>query len=286
MNGFLLVDKPKGMTSQTAINIIKKKFDLKKCGHSGTLDPNTTGLLLVAFNQATKLMKYLNEHDKVYQTTISFGYNSNTLDITGTILEDIDMNFTVDQLDSALKQLALKTSQLPPLVSAIKVNGKKLYEYERSNKEVEVKERPIKIYEIKRLSELRTVNNHLEVDLLISCSKGFYVRSFARDLGLALNGVAVMKELRRTKSGDFDIKDAIPLDKLTLDNMLSIDDVFHFDSLEVNDYLAHLALNGVVFDERQIKTLNPFYVVNNDCKVALYENIGNYQYKPLIIFKK
>lgn len=286
MNGFLLVDKPKGMTSQTAINIIKKKFDLKKCGHSGTLDPNTTGLLLVAFNQATKLMKYLNEHDKVYQTTISFGYNSNTLDITGTILEDIDMNFTVDQLDSALKQLALKTSQLPPLVSAIKVNGKKLYEYERSNKEVEVKERPIKIYEIKRLSELRTVNNHLEVDLLISCSKGFYVRSFARDLGLALNGVAVMKELRRTKSGDFDIKDAIPLDKLTLDNMLSIDDVFHFDSLEVNDFLAHLALNGVVFDERQIKTLNPFYVVNNDCKVALYENIGNYQYKPLIIFKK
>ena len=167
------------------------------------------------------MLKFLNEHDKEYITTIAFGYNSNTLDIYGNITEDINMQFSLAELKEKLQALANKTTQVPPMVSAIKVNGKKLYELERKGISCELEERPAKIYDYELLSDLRMVNNHLEIDIRLSVSKGFYVRSFARDLGKMLNGCAVMKSLRRIKSGQFSIENATKLDDLSLDNLYS-----------------------------------------------------------------
>ncbi len=287
MNGFFIVDKPMGITSQQVVNQIKRKFQLKKCGHNGTLDPNATGIMVIACNEATKLMKFLNEHDKEYETTICFGYTSNTLDVWGNVSEEGGMEFTVEDLDSALEALKLRTSQIPPMVSAIKVKGKKLYEYERAHQTVEVKPREVKLYDVVRYSDLRWTNGHLEVDVKLHCSKGFYVRSFARDLGELLGGKAIITSLRRTRSGKFSLACAQPLLELSLNDFLTIEQLFpDFSFLEVNDFVAKLASNGVVLDERQIKTNQPFYIVHNHAIIALYECVDIYKYKPLIIFKK
>ena len=287
MNGFFLVDKQKAKTSSNVVLNIKKRLNLKKCGHNGTLDPNTTGLMVVGCNEATKLMKFINEHDKAYITTIVFGYDSNTLDVHGNILEDFEMNFTEEELERALNEIKSFKKQIPPMVSAIKIDGKKLYELERKNINIELEPRDIEIYNITKLSGLRNVDGHLEVDLIIDCSKGFYVRSFARDLGILLGGKAIMKELRRIRSGEFNIQNSTPLDEITADNLISIESMFpNFERLTVNDYIAKLAMNGVVFDERQIKTDIPFYVIHKDEIIAIYEPIEKFKYKPVVIFKK
>ena len=287
MNGFFLVDKPEGKTSSNVVLNIKRKLNLKKCGHNGTLDPNTTGLMVVGCNEATKLMKFINEHDKAYITTIVFGYDSNTLDIYGNITEDFKMDFSNTDLEEALEKIKEQTKQIPPMVSAIKVDGKKLYELERKNINVDIEARDIKIYGITKLSDLKEVDGHLEIDLIINCSKGFYVRSFARDLGAMLGGKAIMKKLRRIRSGNFNIENSIPLDEISYKHLISIEEMFpDFDRLNVNDYIAKLALNGVVFDERQIKTDKPFYVIHKNEIIAIYEPVDEFKYKPVIIFKK
>lgn len=287
MNSFFLVDKPKNCTSQWVVNQIKKKFNLKKCGHNGTLDPNTTGLMIVACDEATKLMKFLVCHDKAYDTTIVFGYDSDTLDSTGTILSEEDMTITEDELQKALEELKRQKTQVPPIYSAIKMNGKKLYEYAREQEEISIKEREVTLYDVEILSPLREVNHHFEIDLRLHCSKGFYVRSFARDLGKTLGGCAIMKELRRIKSGCFDVNDSIPLDTLTTEHSISIEEMFpDFERLEVNDFIAKLASNGVMFDERQIKTEKPFYVIHKNDIIAIYESVAQFQYKPVLILKK
>ena len=287
MNGFFLVDKPEGKTSSNVVLNIKRKLNLKKCGHNGTLDPNTTGLMVVGCNEATKLMKFINEHDKAYITTIVFGYDSNTLDIYGNITEDFKMDFSNNDLEEALEKIKEQTKQIPPMVSAIKVDGRKLYELERKNINVDIEARDIKIYSITKLSDLKEVDGHLEIDLIINCSKGFYVRSFARDLGAMLGGKAIMKKLRRIRSGNFNIQNSIPLDEIASEHLISIEEMFpDFDRLNVNDYIAKLALNGVVFDERQIKTDKPFYVLHKNEIIAIYEPVDEFKYKPVIIFKK
>ncbi|MDE6241439.1 MAG: tRNA pseudouridine(55) synthase TruB [Anaeroplasmataceae bacterium] len=286
MDGFFIIDKPKGITSQGAVLKIKKQFQLKKCGHTGTLDPDATGVLVVACGEATKLIRLLDEKDKEYEATIVFGLDSNTLDWYGTITKEEEMHFTLSELDTALEKLCLQTLQIPPMVSAIKVAGKKLYEYERENKKVALEPRKVQIKRLERLSDLRKVNNHLEVNVRILCSRGFYVRSFARDLGQVLGGCAILKDLRRLKSGRFYIENAIKLEDLKKEHLYSIDKIFNFPQLEVNDFVARLVRNGVMLDERQIKTNEPFYITHNGAIISIYEVVGENQYKPVVIFKE
>lgn len=210
MNGFFLVDKPKNYTSRDVVNVIKKKMNLKKCGHHGTLDPNASGLMLVACDEATKLLKLIVDHDKTYIVTVLFGLDTDTLDICGKVQENIPMDFKIEELEECLKQLELENEQIPPIYSAIKKNGKKLYEYALKNQEVELSARSVKLYHAKCLSGLRNVDGHLEIDIELACSKGYYVRSFARDLGKMLHGCAIVKELRRIRSGNFSISSAVP----------------------------------------------------------------------------
>ena len=273
------------MTRQTVCNKIKYKFNLNKVGHSGTLDPNTTGVLVVAVNKATKLLKLINGHDKEYIATIIFGYETDTLDMDGKIIKEIDMKVNLDDIKKCVNELAKKTQQIPPMTSAIKVNGKKLYEYQRKGIDVEVKERNIKIYSSEILSDLRYIDNHYEIDIKLNVSKGFYVRSYARDLGIMLNGNAVLKELRRTKAGEFCVENSVSLDELREEDCISIFKQFDFPKVEVNDYLKNLVLNGVTLDERQTTINQVFYVTNKCDIIAIYEPVDDKKYKPVLIFK-
>lgn len=285
MDGFLIVDKPKGLTSQAVCLRLKKSLGLEKCGHSGTLDPNTTGVLVVACNQATRLLKLIHEHDKTYAATIVFGYDSKTLDIDSEITRQIDMDFSMAELQTCVDRIAEWEEQIPPMTSAVRINGRRLYEYQREGIELSPKPRKTKILSYEILSGLRRVDRHLEVDILLSVEKGYYIRSFARDLGQALGGCAILKELRRLKAEAFGIEDAVPLNEISLADMHTIEEVFPFPRVEVNDYIAKLVKNGVMLDERQTNLNEPFYVVNNCDIIAIYEAVEPLKYKPILIFK-
>lgn len=210
MDGFFLIDKEKGYTSFDVCNKLKHKFKLKKVGHNGTLDPNATGLMIVAVNSATKLLNNLNCNDKEYIATILFGKESNTLDPQGEILkDDKNIKITENDIDNVLNLLKDQEQQVPPMFSAIKVNGKKLCDLARKNITLELQPRPIKIYKIQRLSGIYySSDNYPQVDILLTVSKGFYVRSFVRDICNILKIPGLLQDLRRTKNGIYSIENA------------------------------------------------------------------------------
>ena len=280
-DGFIFVDKEKEITSFQVCNKIKWKLKLDKTGHNGTLDPNATGMMIVATNKATKLMKYINEHNKEYIATIAFGKRSETLDFDSEVLDGKLNKFNEEELLNAISKLKEEKFQLPPMTSAIKVNGKKLYEYQRQGIEVEVEKREININYIELMSFDEV---HYECEIRLNVSKGFYVRSFARDLGILLNSDAIIKELRRTKIENYDVSNAKKLDDISLDDIIKIEDFFNFPKVEVNEYIAKLVKNGVTLDERQTTIGGIFFVVNNCDIIAIYEEIEKNIYKPVLIF--
>lgn len=286
MSGFYIVNKPKGFTSNDVCQKLLRALKLNKCGHNGTLDPNTTGVMLVGTNECTKLMKLVNEHDKEYICTMEFGYETDTLDLEGKVIHKLDTIPVIsnNELDLMLDKLKEKTTQIPPIYSSIKVNGKKLYQYARENKEVEIPEREVHIYSASRISDI--IDN--KVSIKLSVSKGFYVRSFVRDLAHLLNSYATMIDLVRTKSGNFRIENSYSLEEI-IDNkaiLLSPSEIISdFEKLNVNDFLYKLVINGTVLDERQIKTDKTLLIYHDLKLIAVYENLGNYKYKPMAIFK-
>ncbi len=288
MDAFVVINKEKGLTSHDVCNRIKKIFNTSHVGHTGTLDPNTTGVLVVAINKACKLMPLLVEHVKEYKTTVLFGMSSDTLDITGNILEKKKCDISLELLDKALSELKETKTQIPPMYSSIKVNGKKLYEYARKNQEVKLEPRNIEIYDLKRESDIYEIDGFKCVDIYMKVSKGFYVRSFARDLGEKLNVLSLMYELDRISSGSFTKEMAVSLDdEFIKDKIISIEDVFfNLESIEVSDYMKKMIYNGMVLDERQIKTDKPFKVYHNHKLIAIYEVFKEYTYKPIVVFKE
>lgn len=284
MDGFILVDKEKDITSFSLVNKIKKNLNLDKTGHSGTLDPNATGLMIVATNRATRLLKLLEYDEKEYIATIVFGLNSDTLDVKGNILDDISMNFNLNELKEACEKLKKEETQIPPMTSAIKIDGKKLYEYQRENKQVEIKPRNVKLIDYEILNELHLVDNHLEIDIRLKVSKGYYIRSFARDLGKLLNGYAILKDLRRISVGNFSINDAKKIQELSISDIIPIEKFLKLPKVEVKPYLINMIKNGIVLDERQTNLKEPFFVVNNNEILAIYEPKEDNKYKAVYIF--
>ncbi|MBQ9900044.1 MAG: tRNA pseudouridine(55) synthase TruB [Acholeplasmatales bacterium] len=281
MDGFIFVDKEKEITSFQVCNKIKWKLKLNKTGHNGTLDPNATGLMIVAVNKATKLMKYINEHNKEYVAKIKFGKTSETLDYDSNVLDGKLNKFSKEELINSINELKKEEYQIPPMTSAIKINGKKLYEYQREGIEIEVEKRKIKINDIELL-DFDTIN--YECTIRLNVSKGFYVRSFARDLGQMLNSDAIIKELRRTKIEQFDVSNTKKLDEIEEKDIIKIEDFFNFPKVKVNDYIAKLVKNGVELDERQTTISGIFFVVNNCDIIAIYEETNKNIYKPVLIF--
>ena len=215
MNGMLVIDKPKGLTSAQVVGIIKKRFNLKKVGHGGTLDPLATGVLPIFINQATKLSSYLLNSDKVYEGTFLLGVETDTQDICGRIIAENSVVISDLDIQEAMKTFLGPQQQLPPMYSAIKKKGKPLYHYARKQQEVERMPRPIHIFDFEFLSR-----KDKEVDFRVHCSKGTYVRTLCSDLGKKLGTYACVKDLKRIRTDILSMEEAIEFEKLNSQNVM------------------------------------------------------------------
>lgn len=247
LNGVIIINKPKGYTSHDVVNVLRKKLNIKKIGHTGTLDPNATGVLPILIGTATKISKYLIEHKKTYIATITLGKKTDTGDLEGKVIEE-DYNLkpiNEEKIDEVLSNFIGKQNQLPPMYSAIKVKGKKLYEYAREGKQVDIKPRQIEIYNIK----LKKYQKN-EITFEVECSKGTYIRTLCEDIAKKLGTIGLMKNLERIKVDTFDIENAILLEKLDYitikERIIPIEKIFlNKMKIDLNDRKLELFLNGV-----------------------------------------
>lgn len=270
MNGVIVIDKEKGYTSHDVVNIIRKTLNIKKVGHTGTLDPNATGVLPVLIGEATKISKYLIEHNKTYIAEITLGEKRTTGDMEGEILETKQIpELTKEKIDKVLKEFLGKQKQKPPIYSAIKINGKKAYEYARKGKEIEINEREIEIYKINLL--------HYEKDTItfeVNCSKGTYIRVLCEDIAEKLGTVGYMKNLRRTEVDKFNLEQAVTIEEIkektdiVEQKIISVEEIFNNnEKIQLNEYKLNLFLNGVKLTYN--KPNGVYRVYNNDKFIGL-----------------
>ncbi|WP_306044347.1 tRNA pseudouridine(55) synthase TruB [Nioella sp. MMSF_3534] len=205
IHGWLVVDKPAGLTSTAVVNKVRWAFDAKKAGHAGTLDPDATGVLAVALGEATKTVPFITDAMKAYVFTVSFGAATNTDDAEGEVIQTSDLRPTDDQIVEALKGFEGDIMQVPPKFSAVKIDGERAYKLARDDEEFEIAARPLYVESLTLLS--RPDADHAELEMV--CGKGGYVRSIARDLGEALGCLGHVQKLRRVWSGPFDVEDAV-----------------------------------------------------------------------------
>lgn len=232
MDGIIIINKEKNYTSNDVVSIVKK-ITKSKVGHTGTLDPNATGVLPLLIGNATKVSKYLINHDKEYEVVLQLGIRTETADVEGKVIEQKEVTAEMlnkDNIEEKLQQFIGKQEQIPPIYSAIKVNGKKLYEYARKGQEVELKPRQIEIYSI----QLVGINEkEKQISFKVKCSKGTYIRSLCEDISKKLGTVGYMKELNRLQVGEFYIKDAVTISEMkekieagNLENIITIEEIF------------------------------------------------------------
>ena len=249
MDGIIIIDKEQGYTSNDVVQIIKKKFG-EKVGHTGTLDPMATGVLPILVGKGTLLSKYLIDHDKTYLATLKLGIKTDTGGITGDIIKTQGVNdecLVEDKIKNVLGSIKGEQEQIPPMYSAIKVNGKKLYEYARKGLAVKVEPRTIKIYNTEVLN-IDTENK--EIVFRVSCSKGTYIRTLCETIAEKLGTVGTMKTLNREQVGIFNIKNSVKISEITNENyskhFISIEEFFEQNDeilLSPRSYIAYL--NGV-----------------------------------------
>lgn len=249
MDGILIVNKPKNCTSHDVVYKVKKITN-QKVGHTGTLDPMATGVLPLLIGKGTLCSKYLIEHDKIYKATIQLGEKTTTADQEGEVIEkqEIANNALEPQyVTKRLKEFLGKQIQTPPMYSAIKVNGKKLYEYARKGQNVEVPKRKIEIYEIELLN---IDKRNKKIEYKVHCSKGTYIRSLCEDIAEKLGTIGYMAELERLKVGKFILKNAVSIDDLEKENIekniITIEEIFkNNEKINLTRKKLELFLNGV-----------------------------------------
>lgn len=265
MNGILLINKEKDYTSRDVVNIISSIFKTKKVGHTGTLDPLATGVLVVTIGEATKISELLTSTYKEYIAEVKLGILTDTLDITGNVLKEEKVNISEEQVRQALNNKIGTYNQEVPIYSAVKVEGKKLYEYARNKEDVVL---PKKEVEIKELELLSYNQNTFTMRCLVS--KGTYIRSLIRDIASDLNTIGVMTELKRTKQGKFNIEDSYELSEIKNDNykFLAIEEALDIYTVEVDDYIANRIKNGCLLQNRYNKDIVMF---KKDQVLAIYK---------------
>ena len=245
MFGFLNVYKHRGITSFDVIAKLRRITGIKQIGHAGTIDPFAAGVLPISIGKATRLIEYLT-HEKVYIATIQFGKNTNTYDLDGEVVETFDKKVTQIELDSILDNFIGEISQFPPIYSAIKVNGKKLYEYARQNIDVEIKPRKVVIKSI----ELLNFDEYNQIAVIkVNCNQGTYIRSLAFDIGKSLCCGAYLVGLERIQSGKFVKDDSIKLEDLTskkviLDNLINPINILEYPVLELSETEKNKVIHG------------------------------------------
>lgn len=271
MDGIIIINKQKGYTSHDIVYKVKKILN-SKVGHTGTLDPNATGVLPLLIGKGTLMSKYLINHDKIYDVTLKLGQKTDTADSEGNIIEEKEVDIIkLDNIEEILKSFIGKQKQYPPIYSAIKVNGKKLYEYARKGQEIEIKPREIEIYNINLLN---IDKEKLEIEFRVECSKGTYIRSLCEDIANKIDTVGYMKELNRIKVGEFDIKNSITIDDLinNIDNnkyienhIITIEEMFNKkEIITLNDRKLELFLNGVQLAHSQEDDIYKIYNSKNE----------------------
>ncbi len=279
MNQLLVVNKPAGYTSRDIINKLSKIFNYKKIGHTGTLDPIASGVLVCLFGKYTRLGNLITALDKEYIAKIKLGIKTDTLDITGNIIEENSKKITKEEIIKVLNEFPKSYNQTVPKYSAVRINGKRLYEYARENIDIKLPTRTVNIYNL----ELIDFKDD-EITFKASVSKGTYIRSLIDDICKKLNTVGTMKELTRTKQGSFDIKDSYTIDEI-INNKFKFQNIHEFldyPEINISDKYLKLVLNGAKIPNIfNIKDKVIFKHENKD--IAIYENI-NETLKPYVMF--
>lgn len=278
MNGVILVDKPQGYTSRDMVNKLNHIFDMKKIGHTGTLDPLATGILVMCLGRYTKMVDMLSSYEKEYIAKIKIGIKTDTLDITGNILKKDDKKPSKEDVLNVLSSLKGKITQEVPLYSAKKINGQKLYEYARKGKEIQRPKNEIEIYEMELLSY---ENDEITFKCLVS--KGTYIRSIIELICDKLKILGTMSSLARTKQGKFLLKDAYSIEDIIKGNykLLKAQDLFSYPIYNLNEEEYKKAING----NKLSLNLNDKYVIflYNQKEIAIYEKKdGLYQIKIML----
>ena len=281
ISGILNLNKPKGCSSHDMVYFTRRLFGLKRVGHTGTLDPMATGVLPVLIGNATKFSELLLNHDKTYKTVLKLGITTDTMDITGNIIKN-NKNIILPEFDEVKKiaeSFTGETEQIPPVYSAIKVNGRKLYEYARNGIEIKPEPRKINIYSV----ICEKTENPDEYILNINCSKGTYIRSLCHDIGEKLSCGGVMASLERTRAGNFDISDSFPPEYLEIQKkeqgteyllslLISCEDILKNitdKKIILSEFYSRLAKNGAEIYLRKIN-----YNFNTGDKILMYDS-GN-----------
>ena len=288
MNSWIFIDKPKNVTSFEVIKRLKKILNIKKIGHSGTLDPFATGILAIALGEATKSIHYFNQN-KVYKFNVVFGELKDTDDITGRTIKKSNIIPTLDEINQCIRKFIGKNAQIPPQYSAVKVNGKRAYKLARENQKFELKAKDVFIGNIKCLG----IKNMNEYSFVMECSTGTYVRSVARDLGKMLGTYAYVSELRRVKIGNIDEKDIILLDKF--EELVHIGD--HFEVMHsirevlddipavlIDQEISHKFRNGLSFEYINKKSENDYLLVETNTKFVGIGKAIEDKIKPVRVF--
>ncbi len=266
MNGIVIVDKPQGWTSQDVTARLRRTFNTRRIGHGGTLDPLATGVLPVFVGRATRGVEFFEHAEKIYEATLRLGVCTDTEDITGTVLEERTVSVTQEEFLNILPKFRGKIQQIPPMYSAIKVNGQKLYELARKGKEIERQPREIEIFELTCLQFSGETAR-----LRIHCSKGTYIRTLCKDIGEALGCGGCMETLRRVQAGNYTVAEAVALEQLLESEtpkayLLPIDSIFQ----------AHPAVTLTEKQALRCRNGNAFSIVMEDGTYRAYDAKGEF----------
>ena len=279
-SGIIVINKPKDLTSRDVVNIISKNLNIKKVGHNGTLDPLATGVLVICFGKYTKLNDLLTSHEKEYIAEVTLGLETDTLDITGKILNKNTPHITKEEIIKALKNFEKTYNQEVPKYSAVKVSGKKLYEYAREGKEVILPKKEVTIYQNELLSFTEN-----KFTFKTKVSKGTYIRSLIRDILASLNETGTMSNLKRTKQGIFKLEDSYTLDDIKQGNfkVLKVKDVLNIPKIIAEGNLKKQIINGA-----KIKGTYPNEVLFLDKEgneLAIYEKNDEYLKLKIMLYE-
>lgn len=266
MNGIVIVDKPRDWTSQDVTARLRRVYQTRRIGHGGTLDPMATGVLPVFVGRATRGVEFFEHAEKVYETVLRLGLTTDTEDVTGTVLRQSQVTCTIEQVEAALTQFRGEIMQIPPMYSALKINGQKLCDLARKGKEVERQPRPITIHELTFLGM-----EGADVCLRVRCSKGTYIRTLCKDIGEALGCGGCMAELRRTAAGSYTAAEAVPLETL-----LNAENPEAYLRPVDSMFAAHPAVKLSPKQETRCRNGNSFTVKYPDGTYRAYSQAGEF----------
>lgn len=282
MNGIIVIDKPKDYTSRDIVNIVSKKLNTKKVGHTGTLDPLATGVLVLPIGRALKVSELLTSNTKEYIAEVILGYETDMLDITGTEIKRNIPSVTKEELLKVLKSYIGKYNQEVPLYSAVKVGGRKLYEYARSGTPVIPPSKEVEVYSLELISDLKHIKGAVEFTIRCEVSKGTYIRSLIRDIAYSLNTYGTMKNLIRTRQGIFTLKDAYTLKDIEENNykLLSIKECLpNIKTTVIEEPLLTKVKNGMVLDKFFEENMS-LLLDKEGKEIAIYIASGDNKVKP------